>query len=398
MITCIRIGFGKIARIHEEQLSKHGVRTIGIVEVSQERLKEIKDSGHHPFSSLKDAVACKPDFYDICTPSHARRGVLNALCALDSHAKILIEKPICDFQDIQEIQSVLQHHEGRVVVNENYASSHVTAAVRQALVSRNITPVRLIVESTKHRGADYLNGRYLDRHLGALGYEGSHLLAIVGEFGSGFEIDELVDTDIDSIEIAIDEPELQSGELLQTADQPHKKFLSHQGGAFMKYRAKNGCVVELYTSMSGLVGFPCPPHAYPGQRILQSDVHSRYRILRVDGYDATEVPHQIVGFYEPIAGFDRSQAQLLMFKNWVLDEKSSVFEDNTMSQHLLRAIRYFNGEELNPYSVQRALADVMQLHEWSQNGYYDMDDSNEILGQKDIAEARLRDARRFQLS
>jgi hypothetical protein len=65
---------------------------------------------------------------------------------------------------------------------------------------------------------------------------------------------------------------------------------------------------------------------------------------------------------------------------------------------LLRAIRYFNGEELNPYSVQRALADVMQLHEWSQNGWYDMDDSNEILGQKDIAEARLRDARRFQLS
>lgn len=397
MITCIRIGFGKIARIHEEQLRKHGVQTIGVVEVSQERLKEIKDCGLLPFSSLQDAVACKPDFYDICTPSHARLGVLNALSALDSKAKILIEKPICDFQDIQEVQAVLQHHEGKVVVNENYASSHVTAAVRQALVSRSITPVRLIVESTKHRGSDYLNGRYLDRRLGALGYEGSHLLAIVGEFGLGYEIDEVVDTDIDSIEISLEEPDLKSGDFLQTADQPHKQLLSHQGGAFMKYRAKNGCVVELYTSMSGLIGFPCPPHAYPGQRILQSDVHSRYRILRIDGYDNAGVPHQVVGFYEPIVGFDRSQAQLHIFKNWTLDEQSPLFEDNTMSQHLLRAVRHFNDMEPNPYSAQRALADVMRLHEWSQTGWYDMDDSNEILGQKDIAEARLNDARQFKL-
>ena len=398
MMTCIRIGFGKIARIHEEQFRKHGVRTLGVVEVNPERLTEIEDAGLNPFSSIQDAVACKPDFYDICTPSHARLKVLETLCALDSQAKILIEKPVCDFQDIENIQSMLQNHQGLVVVNENYASSHVTAQVRTVLSSRNIKPERLIVESTKHRGVDYQKGRYLDSKLGALGYEGSHLLAIVGEFGSEYEIEELLDTDIDSIELSTEGCAPKSGELPKVADQQGRQLLSHQGGAFMKYRARNGCTVDLYTSMSGLIGFPCPPHAYPGQKILHSDVHTRYRILRVDGVDSNGVPHQIVGFYEPITGFDRSQAQLLIFKNWVLDEQSAIFEDNTMSQHLLRAIRHFNCLEPNPYSAERALVDVTRLHEWSRTGWYDMDDSNEILGRKDIAEARLKEAMRFKLT
>ena len=371
------------------------MQTIGVVEVSQDRLKEIEESGLRPFSSLQDAVACIPDVYDVCTPGHARVEVLRALCALDSQANILIEKPICDFQDIQPIQAILQNHAGLIVVNENYASSHVTSAVRDALVSRDITPTRLIVESTKHRGADYLHGRLVDSTLGALGYEGSHLLAISGEFGSGYEIDELLDLDIDSIELSTEEPASGETNPVRPAGQQPKKHLSHQGGAFMQYRAKNGCTVDLYTSMSGLIGFPCPPYAYPGQKIPQSDVNTRFRILRVDGLDGAGVPHQIVGFYEPIAGFDRSQGQLLIFKNWALDEQSAAFEDNTMSQHLLRAVRHFGGLEPNPYRVERALADVIRLHEWSQTGWYDMEDSDEILGREDVAEARLDDARRF---
>ena len=397
MMTCIRIGYGKIARIHEDQLRKHGVQTIGVVEVSQDRLKEIEESGLRPFSSLQDAVACKPDFYDICTPGHARVEVLRALCALDSQANILIEKPICDFQDIQPIQAILQNHAGLIVVNENYASSHVTAAVRDALASRDITPARLIVESTKHRGVDYLRGRFLDSKLGALGYEGSHLLAIIGEFGSGYEIDELLDSDIDSIELSIEESASGAGIPVRSGDHQPKKLFSHQGGAFMQYRAKNGCTVDLYTSMSGLIGFPCPPYAYPGQKIPQSDVNTRFRILRVDGHDGAGVPHQIVGFYEPIAGLDRSQGQLLVYKDWALEEQSAAFEDNTMSQHLLRAVQHFGRLKSNPYSVERALADVIRLHEWSQFGWYDMEDSDEILGREDIAEARLNDARRFTL-
>lgn len=395
--TCIRIGFGKIARIHEEQLRKHGVKTLGVVEVSKARLKEIEDSGLCALESLQDAVVCKPDFYDICTPSHARLAVIRDLCALDSQANILIEKPVCDFQDIQDLQAILQHHTGQIVVNENYASSNVTIAVREALMVRNIKPERLIVESTKNRATDYILGRYQDDKIGALGYEGSHLLAIVGEFGPGYEIGELLDTDIDSIELSMAEITLDSDAVLAKCEEQNKQFLSHQGGAFMRYRAQNGCLVDLYTSMSGLIGFPCPPHAYPGQQISQSDVHARYRILRADGCDHAGIPYQIVGFYEPIAGLARSQAQLVIFKNWVLEEQSVLFEDNTMAQHLLRAIRCFNGLESNPYCLERAIGDVIRLHEWSQAGWFDMDDSNEVLGREDIAKDREVEARRFQL-
>lgn len=397
MKQCIRIGFGKIARIHEEQLKKHGVQTIGVVEVNPDLLTEIERAGLQAFKSLEDTVAFKPDFYDICTPAHARLDVLRALCSLNPAANILIEKPVCSYKDIQLIQDIFKDHRGKVVVNENYASSNVTKAVRDVLSTKRIRPKRLIVESTKNRGSDFLNGRYVDSELGALGYEGSHLLAIVGEFGEGYEIDELIDSDIDSIHLSIAKP-VQCADLHTDAQEYRSiKSLSHQGGAFMQYRARNGCIVDLYTSMSGIIGFPCAPFASPGQEITHTDFQTRYRILRVDGEDEAGIAYQIVGFFEPIPGFDRSQAKLLIFKNWVLESQSGTFEDNTMSQHLLRSIRYFGGFESNPYSIKRALGDVRKLHEWSQTCWHDMDDSDEHLGSRALTDARLEDAKRFQV-
>jgi|GEM_PF-1196266 len=396
-MKCVQIGFGKIARIHQDQFESHGVHTVGVVDIDPNQLREIAASGLRAFGSLPEAIACKPDFYDICTPGHARVEVLRVLSALDPQANILIEKPICDFKDIQSIQDILQDHLGRIAVNENYASSNVTVAVRNEIAARGIPPARLIIESTKHRGTDNLNGRYLDTQLGALGYEGTHLLAIVGEFGSGYQFDKLLDSDIDNIQLDVANANQGDNDQPSIVGRRYKRSLSHQGGAFMQYKAHNGCIVDLYTSMSGIIGFPCPPHAYPEQRIPQSDTHTRYRIVRVDGVDAEGIPHQIVGFYEPIAGFERSQAQVLIFQNWILQDQLALFEDNTMSQHLFRIVRYFGGFEQNPYGVARALADVTSLHEWSQTCWYDMEDSDEFLGREDVADARLQDARRFQL-
>ena len=70
-MRCVRIGFGKISRIHEEHLRDLGVTTIGIVEVSPERVKEIREMGFNALDSIEAAVSLNPDFYDICTPTHA---------------------------------------------------------------------------------------------------------------------------------------------------------------------------------------------------------------------------------------------------------------------------------------------------------------------------------------
>lgn len=398
MTQCIRIGFGKIARIHEEQLNKHGVRTIGVVELKPDLITEIEHSGLMAFRSIHETLNYKPDFYDICTPVHARTDVLKTICALNPEANILIEKPICSHNDIQTIRDILKHHRGNVVVNENYASSNVTTAVRNALSSRGIRPTRLIVESTKNRGADYLSGRYIDHHIGALGYEGSHLLAIVGGFGEGYEIEELIESDIDSIHFSADETGDGLFEMRDRFAPRAENSLSNQGGAFMHYRARNGCLVDLYTSMSGLIGFPCPPIAYPGQIIPHTDAQTRYRLLRVDGVDDAGATYQIVGFFEPVLGLERSMAKLLIFKNYSLEHHSDDFEDNTMVQHLLRAIRHFKGLEANPYSVNQAMDDVTRLHEWSKTCWNNTDDSDDYLGSKALADARLEDARRFQMT
>lgn len=386
-MQCIRIGFGKIARIYDEQLQRHGVKTIGIIEVNPDRLSAITQAGFQALSSLQESINYQPDFYDICTPTHARVEILSRLCALDPYANILIEKPLCDFKDIEQIRTILKSHKGCIAVNENYASSHVTQTVQQALLARGITPSRIIVESTKNRGADFLAGRFIDARLGALGYEGSHLLAIIGEFGEGYEQALLIDSDIDNIDICAD-----------ALDQENTVHLTHQGGAFMQYQAKNGCVVDLYSSMAGQIGFPCPPYTFPNQIIALDDTQTRYRILRADGLDHLGIPHQIIGLYEPVKNLNRSQGILLVFKNWVLESTSLPFEDNTMSQHLLRAMHYFQGSQSNPYDFERGLSDVMRLNEWAQTSWSDMEDSDINLGSDAIVQERLRDALRFRLN
>lgn len=385
-MRCVRIGFGKIARIHDEQLQKHGVLTVGILEVDPERIRAIEQVGLRAIGSLQEAVSIRPDFYDICTPTHARLEILRQLCALDPLANILIEKPICDFQDVAQIQQVLQQHRGRIVINENYASSNVTLAVQDELAIRGITPTRVIIESTKNRGADFLAGRFIDTRLGALGYEGSHLLALIGAFGEGYTKAHLLDSDIDNI--ALSQPDFLPQETVH---------LVNQGGAFMKYQAKNGCIIELYSSMAGRIGFPCPPYAQPDQLIGHLDVKTRFRILRTDGINAEGVAHQIIGLFEPVQNLKRSQGLLLVFKNWVLESISAPIEDNTMSQHLLRAIRFFEGSAPNPYSLERGFDDVRMLREWAESCWSNDDDSNEELGRPDSVLERRTDALRFKL-
>ena len=383
-MKCIRIGFGKIAQIHEEHLRKQGVHTIGVVEIDPKRIQAIELAGFKAFNSLAEAIKQQPDFYDICTPVYARADTLGVLCALDPYANILIEKPICDFKDWAQVSQILSAHKGRVAVNENYASSNVTLAVKHELTKRGIEPNRLIIESTKNRVPDFLSGRFIDSQLGALGYECSHLLALVQEMGAGYALEALLESDIDSIE-----------NITKHLDNTDSLPMINQNGAFMQYRAKNGCTVDLYSSMTGTLGFACLPYAQPGEKIKPDDVQTRYRILRVDGVDASGIAHQVVGFFEPIHGLERSQSMLFVFKNWVLEHTSAPFEDNTMSQHLLRVKQYFAGGNTNPYDYERALSDVKSLHDWAQTCWHAMDDSNDVLGCEETAIARHEDAKRF---
>ncbi len=368
MMRCVRIGFGKIARIHEEQLTKFGVVTIGVLETSISRQQEVIAAGFHLYTSLAAAAKDSPDFYDLCIPADVRLEVLVTLCKLAPDANILIEKPICGADDIVEIRRILTSHRGKVSINENYATSNVTKAVLQSIEELKITPIRVIIESTKHRGLDFLTGRYRDNRLGAIGYEGSHLLAIIHQFGPAYDFNEFVKSDINHMQVSARDVKIAKIKLPDLPQRDANVVLRNQGSAYIRYRANNGCMVDLYTSMSGQIGFPLASYATPGQIIPLEDSRTRYRMLRVEGTDSAGSLYQIVGFYEPIVHLARSLGQLIVFKDGVQQGSTATFEDNTMAQHLSRILKYFQQREAtsnsNPYSFETALKDVALLNGW----------------------------------
>lgn len=364
MKSCIRIGFGKIARIHEEQLAKHGVVTIGVVETAPQRQREVLESGFQAYATLEAAASQNPNFYDVCVPVDSRLDVLTTLCSLDPHANILIEKPLCHIDDVIPIRALFEKHLGKISINENYASSNVTRSVRRTIESLDIIPTRIIIESTKHRGIDFLSGRYVDKQLGAIGYEGSHLLAIIKEFGPDYSFSEFLQSSIDSMIFSRSDRVLSQGHVLELLRCKGNIALHNQGSAHLQYLARNGCVVDLYTSMSGRIGFPFPPYASLQQTIPLEDSHSRYRMLSVEGTNADGAHIQIIGFYEPISNLARSLGQQVIFKDAVMQSFTEPFEDNTMLQHLLRIMAFFEGTQENPYSFESALTDVVLLNGW----------------------------------
>ncbi|MEV4257648.1 Gfo/Idh/MocA family oxidoreductase [Spirillospora sp. NPDC049652] len=401
-LTCARVGFGTIARIHEDALRRLGVRTVAVIETDVARHGAVREAGLTPVAGYAEAAAMRPDFWDICTPTGCHAEVLEEISGCAPDAPVVIEKPICDHADLARLLPILERHRGGIVVNENYSSSAVTAAVVNHLTRTGLTPVKVVVEMTKHRGRDYLAGRFIDPALGAFGYEGTHLIAAVAALGDARGQDYLdgavYDIDVDNVALTDAAGSALDGSQWDTDAAEGRVGLSRQGGAFVGYRTPGGCEVELYTSLSGIVGYPCPPYAPAAPRIEQSDAVTRYRIFRVDGTTPDGVAQQIVGFYEPLPGLDRGQGALAVYREWELAELIAPIEDDTMTRHFARILDHVAGKGPNPFPPERALRALHLLHQWAgAAGGEPGDDSDEVLGSDDSAAARARECARFRV-
>jgi hypothetical protein len=147
-------------------------------------------------------------------------------------------------------------------------------------------------------------------------------------------------------------------------DQPRRIRLPRQGSALVRYVARGGSIVELYTSMVGVVGYPCPPYAPSADQIAQNDHTARHRVLRVGGHDAHGRHHQVVGFFEPVAGLERGEGAVAAFCESRLTHTQRL-RDHTLVQHFERTLAHFAGQGDNPCPADRALRAVQQLYEWS---------------------------------
>jgi hypothetical protein len=341
--TCIRVGYGAIAQIHQQKLDTLGVRTLAIVETHPERRMAAAHAGFQVAAKCAEVVHLRPTFWDICVPTQYHVDILEAVAACDSRANILIEKPLCRYTDIVRLEHVLRQFNGQVVVNENYCSSAVTQYVRQAIERLDLKIEHIAVEMTKHRGADVASGRFVDEEFGALGYEGPHLLAIVQHLGQPYLPGDVVYL---AIEDAIIPTEAGGSTLLVG-----------QGGIDLTYLTPTGVEVNLYSSLVGRPKYLISPLDQMGMTIAYGDP-TRHRVLQVTGTDIHGDTYQIAGWYEPIRGHDRSQGAAAIFKNGAVQKFIQPILDDTIGTHLARTVRCFTGEDENPCSVAQALGIV----------------------------------------
>ncbi len=381
-MTCVRVGHGEAGQIHAAVGERLGIRTLAVVEPDVRKHQELANQGLRVVAHLDDALGLRPDYFDICAPTSHHADILEAIGAAQPKANILIEKPICDEGELDRVLHFSRRFTGRLVVNEHYVSSTVLQAMRLEVSQRALTIDRVVVESTKHRGLDFLKGRFKDESLGVLGYEGPHLIAVAEELGQKIDFSHVVDLDMDAIDLS---------ESVGVTDR-----LLRQGGAWIQYRTTGGCVVDLYTSMSGILGFPCPPVATPTMRIAHGDQRTKYRHIRLHGYAPDGAYCQIAGFLDPVPGAPRTVGGMVTFRDWRQEHPVQWMDGDTMLRHFQRAISYFQAQGENPFSVERAVADVRALGLWARKSWDLVDDSDSELGSRQRVMHRQAEALRFQ--
>lgn len=342
LITFVTIGYGTVAPLHHSKFLEYaGAKPVGIIESDSSKQMKIKEKGLHLCQSYEEALSLKPTFWDVCTPNETHLQVLEKIMQIDPTSYILVEKPICSAAEIPRLRNLLQNFKGKIVVNENYLSSTTTEKVKQMVKELGLTIESVHVEMDKNRTKDFIDGRYVDAK-GAFYYEGPHMLTILNAILGPHQADGSIS---------------RRYEDLVLPDQT----LPKQGLAEIAYKTK-GISALLFTSMKGDIHTCYSPLKLTS--IPKEDTATRYRVVAVKGKIQDNQERTVVGFFEPINGFQRSQAIVV-----VLDEQKNVistsetFSDDSMGNHLKKVTEYFVGAtNTNPCTADEGLEIVNLLH------------------------------------
>lgn len=338
------VGYGSIGPLHCNKLRQLEIQ-VGVVDINPQRRAQALADGAVPFSSVAEAAACQPDFWNVCvgTPDHL--SVIESIVDLMPDTCIIVEKPICLHAQLDELQRVLSRFHGKVCINENYYASRITQLVRRiACYQLQLEVHRVVVEMTKNREHDFARGRFLDLEGGAIKYEGTHMLAVLEDLDQRFlpsEIEEAHSTHA----------------MIPGQDGPH--LLAHQGSADYRCRTAERIEVLLHSSMTGQVRHPYPPY---GVDAIPLGSQVRHRVLAVHGRDADDQDVTVVGFYEPLDQLPRGHGAVAFIRNGTLHRVVAPIADDHMLAQLARGLAYFRGQSPNPCSVEAAVRTTRLLH------------------------------------
>ena len=342
IITCIRVGYGTVAKIHELIFQELNVKTIAVVDKNIDKQKQAKSKGYLVFTSCEEAVYLQPFFWDICVDTDQHLPVIKEIISKIPNANILVEKPICSFSQIPDLKKVLKNFQGKLTIKENYTASQICNLVKEIVWQKlNIVPKRITVEFTKNRLLDNKQGRFIDKELGVVGYEGSHMWEIACQITQEKEQNlEIVDRYFSGLS--------DTGESIDIKVIVNDKFQ-----------------IELYTSMTGKIKYKMP--VFYRNDILAEDRTSKYRLVAVYGNDKLNNEYTVVGWFEPIEGFNRGQGAIVIMKNGKVVKIMAPIVDNSMANHFQRVINYFTEKSPNPYPVERGIEIVEVLQKLINN-------------------------------
>src|SRR5579863_10113123 len=100
--TCVRIGEGTVAPLHQQKLSKLGVQTLGVIDCDPSKKETVISRRFKWFQSYEEAALDNPFFWDICTPPDQHLDTIKKIIDVDPKARIIVEKPICMSYQISE--------------------------------------------------------------------------------------------------------------------------------------------------------------------------------------------------------------------------------------------------------------------------------------------------------
>jgi predicted dehydrogenase len=158
------IGCGSIGERHIHNLKKIGIKELGIFDINQKRLTELRNKYRvDSFLDIESALEYKPDFSIICTYPESHHEFAKKCINAKSH--IFIEKPISE--KLKEIEKVLNNAKSKklkVAVGYNLRFDKGLRSLKKKILNNEIGNTLFISAYFGHHIKFWGNGKKTNDH------------------------------------------------------------------------------------------------------------------------------------------------------------------------------------------------------------------------------------------
>ncbi|USZ70133.1 Gfo/Idh/MocA family oxidoreductase (plasmid) [Halorussus salilacus] len=276
-----------------------GVEVGAVVEKESKKTPE----GIPMYEEIEAASDANFDVIDIAVPTDLHHIVFEKVSQTFPSKPIIVEKPICIPNVIEQIERLVEAHSHNVYVNESYRSSKIVEKIIELCDIYDVSSPDISISFCKNRYIDNLSGRYVDRYWGVWGYEGPHIIAILSQL-----------TGIDPLQWEV-ENSMESSFQISAMDRPTQ--------GFAQANLSSGEIdAHLYTSTNGLLS---------DGSFINPTSEDRLRVAEITDDEVT-----ITGEFEPIPGMERPKGRVTVESAG--ERREWVIYDDSLSRHLHRII------------------------------------------------------------